>query len=206
MYYWLLELQALCLRIDNNTTVALAEQGATEENLLALESILCIPLPKSYRQFLSQWNGGEIMGSHILSTEEVHHWAEQAGFAPFAGDREATLKPPHKYYEYKPAYHLVFRNYEFQGDAFCFDTRILNTEDYPVCRYDVEFELEDHLKVRYSSFEIMILSEIRDVAVDGTILMDARNPLSDEEETEIDQELNQFGERLTSLLLERGAH
>jgi SMI1 / KNR4 family (SUKH-1) len=214
MFDWLNEINEFCRSIapqDKYYSLKLAEQGATETELNQLETQLGITLAPSHRNFLQQWNGMEIGDLKILSSTELLAWKDTAGFAPFDGEVTKTsedIDPEvYLYYGDKPAYHLIFATLDLTSEVLCLDVRSPQGSEYPVCKYDAEYYLEDHLQVLFPDFEAMLLEKIFNFVIeDGAeIISDAPQDFSDEEEKILLQKFDLWSLQLKELMTKRGA-
>jgi len=214
MFDWLKEINDLCNEISPQRKyygLILADKGATETELQQLETQLGIALAPSHRDFLQQWNGMSLNDWHILSTSELLEWKNTAGFAPFDGEITTTsenINPDvHLYYGNKPAYHLVFCTFELTGEVLCLDGRSPQGSEYPVCKYDAEYYLADHLAIKFPSFETMLLEKVFNFVVEDSVEMisDAPKDFSEEEEKALIQKFDLWALQLQEIMTERGA-
>lgn len=214
MFDWLKDINDLCDSIAPQRKYCspiLAKQGATETELQQLETQLGIPLAPSHRDFLKQWNGMVLNDLHILSTTKLLEWKNTAGFAPFDGEITKTsedIDPDvYLYYGNKPAYHLIFCTLDLTSEVLCFDGRSPQGSEYPVCKYDAEYYLEDHLAIKFPSFEAMLLEKIFDFVVEDAAEMinDAPTDFSEEEENMLIQKFDLWALQLKEIMTERGA-
>ncbi len=157
MYEWLEE---LAKDAKNEYYLNLAKKAASDDDLHYVETALGVSLPYAYKSFLKKWNGAEILGSRILSTDELLDFAQEFGFAPFESDVEISDERRRHYYSAKPLHHLIFRTYDFSPIVYCFDTRPLTDSEYPVCQYEEDSPLNDVLKPVFFSFEVMLIHDV----------------------------------------------
>ncbi|MGB2925141.1 MAG: SMI1/KNR4 family protein [Limnothrix sp.] len=214
MFDWLKEINDLCNAISSQRKyygLMLADQGATKTELQQLETQLGISLAPSHRNFLQQWNGMTLNDWHILSTTELLEWKNTAGFAPFDGEVTTTsesIDPDvHLYYASKPAYHLVFCTFDLTGEVLCLDGRSPDGSEYPVCRYDAEYYLEDHLAIKFPSFEAMLLKKVFDFVVEDTaeLISESAQEFSEAEENKLLQQFDFWALQLKEIMTKRGA-
>ncbi|MDM8543020.1 SMI1/KNR4 family protein [Desulfococcaceae bacterium HSG9] len=208
MYDWLAEIYKLVEITDSGETyLQLNDVGASEKQIAEIKQKTGIDLPISYKQFLRRWDGGKLYSSTLLSSEQILEYAERCGFKSPNSDAGFHTSSD-SYYKDKPAHHLVFRTFDFGSDVYCLDSAIETAKgEFIVCKYDAEFELSDHLKMRYPSYEAMLMFDIyRDVVSEMYYVMeDYEETATQEEYAELESMFSASEEKLKMTLLERGA-
>src|SRR5690349_12786421 len=83
MFDWVVPLIA-DLQGGTEQSITLAEQGASEQQIIELVAQLGVPLPKSYKNFIQLWDGGTFWGDRVFSLPQMHHYIEDiCGFAAY---------------------------------------------------------------------------------------------------------------------------
>lgn len=201
MYEWLEE---LAKEAKNEYYLNLAKNAASDDDLHYLETTLGVSLPYTYKSFLKKWNGAEILGSRILSTDEVLDFAQEYGFSPFENEYEISDERRRHYYSAKPLHHLIFRTFDFSQIVYCFDTKPLSDSDYPVCQYEEDVPLEEILRPVYSNFEVMLIHDILyDVVCDPDFLVEDGSVVEENSE-DLEKKCNYWKNRIKQTAKEKG--
>lgn len=158
MYSWIYKLKRY---IENNLDQDFFNHPATESELCKLEDFLKVKLPDSYKAFLKICNGTKLSSMKVFSINEIINFHQEFGFEPFEGTLEFCKKNLEikDYYSNKPMHFLVFARMDSLN--YCFDTRELIKQEYPICVYEFENQLDETLKVYSKGFDRFILSEIK---------------------------------------------
>ncbi len=158
MYNWIHKLRPF---IEKEISKEFFMYPATENELCALEKVLEVKLPVSYKDFLRICNGSYISFLQLFSVVEVLDFAKEHGFEPWSGKLEFAPKTNQVATdEGRPLHLLVFA--QMDSLNYCFDTRTIIDGEYDICVYEANNTLEETLRVYSKSFYRFILDEIKE--------------------------------------------
>lgn len=161
MYDWIYKLRPF---IEKEISKEFYQYPATTNELDALEKILEIELPKSYRGFFKICGGAKLSSLALFSVIQVLDFTKEWGFKPWSGKIELDYKKGQvkDYYSNKPLHLLVFARMDSLN--YCFDTSQLIDGEYNICVYEAENEIEETLRVYSKSFDRFIQDEIKELS------------------------------------------